>query len=128
MNLSELMQVFSSPATIHNLEVTDKLIASLITTLLGVGIVFVALTILLLVTSWMHKLIQPKAVHAPLPSTEEKPADDNEGELVAAISAAITMTMESDQSTIIIRNIRRVNDFHPQWSRAGIHSQLNSNL
>lgn len=125
MNLSELMQLFSSSETIHSLGLSDKILASLITTLLGVGITFCALIILLVVISWMRKLTQTQnSPEVPQQHTEQT----DEAEIVAAITAAIAMTMQSRQSNIVIRNIRRVNDFHPQWNRAGIRSQLNSNL
>ncbi len=129
MNLSELMQLFSSSATIHHLEISDKILASLVTTLLGMGITFSALIVLLFIISWMQKLFksETEVKDSAIPS-QQKPETDEE-EIVAAISSALIMKIqEGNSNNIIIRNIRRVDDFHPQWSKAGIRNQLDSTL
>ncbi len=133
MNLSQLMQLFSSPETIHNLEVADKFYASLITTVLGMGITFSALIILLFTISLMRRIMvrSPKSDQVPsLPASASGviETDDEEEEIVAVISAALAASLQTSHKNIVIRNIRRVQDFQPQWNRAGIQNQLNSNI
>ncbi len=129
MDLSKLMQLFSSPETIESLQLSDKIYASLITTLLGMGITFSALVILLFVISFMHKLtVKPETAKKATVSSEIPQKEGNEDELVAVITAAVVATMRCGRRNIMIRNIKRVNDFQPQWNRTGIHNQINSNL
>ncbi len=127
MNLYQLMELFSTAESIHSLVLSDKLYASLVTTILGMGITFSALIILLLAISLMHKCIAP-----PATITQEKPVDatveEDEAAVIAAITIAVAETMQTSRKNIIIRNIKRVNDFQPQWSRAGIRNQLNNSL
>lgn len=129
MDLSKLMQLFSSPETVESLQLSDKIYASLITTLLGMGITFSALIILLFVISFMRKLaVKPEPAAAITPPAAIQKEEENEDELVAAITAAVVATMRCGRRNIMIRNIKRVNDFQPQWNRTGIHNQINSNL
>ncbi|MBO9496012.1 OadG family protein [Thalassotalea sp. G20_0] len=66
--------------------------------LFGMGFVFLFLTLLVLVTSLMSTIIDryfqeplPSAVANPIPVNSQPSSSDDQGELVAAISAAIQM-------------------------------------
>jgi Na+-transporting methylmalonyl-CoA/oxaloacetate decarboxylase gamma subunit len=56
MQIVDLLATFSNPETFDSLTTTQRLMAGLVTTLLGMGITFVALVTLMVVTSFMDKL------------------------------------------------------------------------
>lgn len=134
MNITELLTQFANPETLKLLSFTDKLVAGLVTTLLGMGITFIALIILQVLISWMDRLInrsveQPaQSSVAPLPAVQvaPTPAKTDGDELVAAISAVIAVKLKTSVDNIVIRNIEKIEDRSPVWNRAGIIEQMNS--
>lgn len=136
MTTFELLKKFADPNLIQNLPVPDKLMAGLITTLLGMGITFLALIILMIIISSMDRLINRRAPAPAEPETgtavPEQAAgrgdlrDDNE--LVAVLTAVIAMKMKTSVGNIVIRNIEKIEDGSPNWNRAGIIEQMNSRL
>ena len=56
MEIVDLLATFSDPSTIKSLTASQRLMAGLVTTLLGMGITFVALVVLLFITSLFDKL------------------------------------------------------------------------
>ena len=139
MTTTELLAIFSNSDLINSLSFGDKLKAGLITTVLGMGITFSALVILLFIITWMNKLLnktpalsaapvnatppQTTEVTPPAPSTAE-----NDNEIVAAITTAIAMSLKTSASNIVIRNIEKIDNSSPQWNKAGIIEQMNSRL
>lgn len=137
MTTTELLEIFSNGELIESLSMGDKVTASLITTVLGMGITFSALVILLFIMIWMNKLLNktPAAVAAnqpaPAPKATPKPTAQpqvDENEIVAAITTAIAMSLGTSASNIVIRNIEKVEEQAPQWNRAGVIEQMNSRL
>ncbi len=133
MDLSHLLQAnlmldFSLPEKIHSLGFFSKLYASLVTTVMGMGITFFALVILLFTISLMRKLAVQEDLQQASVTPISPPVQEDDAEIVAAITVAIAETMQTNRKNIVIRSIRRVNDFQPQWNRAGIQNQLNSSL
>jgi len=136
MTTTELLKQFADPNVIQSLSITDKLIGGLITTLLGMGITFIALIILQIIISWMDRLINRTATAtgpAPLPAsvapatTHAAPVNlQDDQELVAVLTAAIAMKMKTSLGNIVIRNIEKIEDRSPAWNRAGIIEQMNS--
>jgi sodium pump decarboxylase gamma subunit len=136
MIVTELLAIFADPNAIHSLSSSDKLLAGLITTILGMGITFSALIILQFIISWMDKILNTKKAtptKAPItePTTEQLPKtqtksyqDDNE--LVAVIASVIAMKMKTSVENIVIKNIEKLDDRSPAWNRAGIIEQMNS--
>ncbi len=131
MDLSQLFQLFSNPGEIDTLGVGAKMTASLITTLVGMGITFSALIILMFAISWVNTLLNPKpaAAKPARPTTVDEGAADETAaeeidEVVAAIAAALELSLSPRRNHVIIRNIRRVKDFQPRWSQAGLMDQL----
>ena len=61
MVITELLSRFADPEIIHTLSLTDKLIAGLVATTLGMGITFVALVLLQMVIVLMDKLMHRPA-------------------------------------------------------------------
>ncbi|MBM9518635.1 OadG family protein [Desulforhopalus vacuolatus] len=132
MDLKTLMEIFSDPSRIEALSAGDKLNASLITTVVGMGITFTALIILLFAISLMNRVLAKKPEAEPSVSTQitgSVSADEEMDEVVAAITAAIDLYIRpSHNNKVIIRNIRRVQDFNPRWSQAGLIDQLERRL
>lgn len=133
MDTVELLRQFADPELIKSLSGTDKLMAGVVTTVLGMGITFTALIILQFVTSFMEKLSGEKKEEpaaAPQPAAASAPAADltRDEELVAVISAAVAMKLQTSVSKIVIRNIERVEDKSPMWSKTGILENLNNSV
>lgn len=136
MTATELLAKFADPQAMQQLASSDKLNAGLVTTILGMGITFVALLILMVLISWFDKLINPKRVQETTvakPSAQQAtptaaPEKGDDRELVAAITTALAITLKTPVDNIVIRNIVRVEDKSPAWNRAGIIEQMNSRL
>ncbi|MEE4252729.1 MAG: OadG family protein [Desulfuromusa sp.] len=138
MTVTELLALFANPDVMQTLSTPDKLLAGLITTILGMGITFTALIILQFIISWMDKLLnnskapQPKVpvtapAESPLTKAKTEPQQDD-NELVAVIASVIAMKMKTSVENIVIKNIEKIDDQSPAWNRAGIIEQMNSRL
>ncbi len=136
MTITELLAQFANPETISTLSFAHKLLAGLVTTVLGMGITFIALIILQVLISWMDRLINrgvaPK-INAPgtaaagnTTGDTQKTQDDSE--LVAVITGVIAMQLKTSVDNIVIKNIAKIEDRSPLWNRAGIIEQMNSRL
>ncbi|MFT5698775.1 MAG: sodium pump decarboxylase gamma subunit [Desulforhopalus sp.] len=138
MTTTELLATFANPELMKALPMGDKLSAGLITTVLGMGITFSALIILLIIISWMNRLLNrtpavvavPTSQSAVLTPVKVTPPETNtlekDNELVAAITTAIAMSLKTSTSNIVIRNIEKIEDRSPLWNRTGISEQMNS--
>ncbi|MBU1564490.1 MAG: OadG family protein [Proteobacteria bacterium] len=143
MTISELLAQFANPETIKSLAFTHKLLAGLITTVLGIGITFLALITLQFLISWMARLVNRTAAAAPIKASQpaaapprssatdeqkEHSEQKNDNELVAVITAVIAMKMKTTIDNIVIKNIKKIEDRSPLWNRAGIIEQMNTRL
>lgn len=133
MTTTEILAAFANPETMKSLGISDTLYAGLVTTVLGMGITFTALIVLLFVMALMDKMLNNRkeegAVVAPAPQPASPPAiqaNKDDGELIAAITTAIAMSLRTSTSNIIVRNIEKVEETTPQWNKAGIIEQMNS--
>ena len=108
-----------------------------VTTILGMGITFLSLIILQIVTSQFDRLNRRET---PPPANETAVTDRqaetkqlvkdstvNE-ELVAAVTTSLAIMLETSASSIVIRDIRRVADTTPVWSKAGIAEQVQNSV
>jgi glutaconyl-CoA/methylmalonyl-CoA decarboxylase subunit delta len=135
MTITELLAQFANPETISTLSFTYKLLAGLVTTVLGMGITFIALIILQVLISWMDRLINRSVVvkestqvfQTPV-NTSDTPEIQNDNELVAVIAGVIAMKLKTSVDNIVIKNITKIEDRSPLWNRAGIIEQMNSRL
>lgn len=140
MIVTELLARFADPNVMQSLSTSDKLLAGLITTILGMGITFSALVILQFIISWMDKILNsskappteaptvaPTASQAPETITDPEPEQDD-NELVAVIASVIAMKMKTSVENIVIKNIVKLDDRSPAWNRAGIIEQMNNRL
>lgn len=138
MTTTELMLQFSNPETLKNLSIGSKLMACLVTTVLGMGITFIALILLQFIISWMARLATPGNQPTPAvaevapssitPKTISQTAENDDLELTAVITAILAHHLHTTSDNIIIRNITRIEDSSPLWNRAGILEQINSRL
>ncbi len=133
MTTTELLAAFSQPETMKTLALSDTLYAGIVTTILGMGITFSALIILLFVISLMDKALnkkkQPDAVAPAQPEQQPaEPQQQDDGELIAAITTAIAMSLKTSTTNIVVRNIQKVENHTPQWHKAGILEQMNNRL
>ena len=138
MIVTELLAIFADPNAIHSLSSSDKLLAGLITTILGMGITFTALIVLQFIISWMDKLLNMQQApqssppltsptDSPLPkATPEPEPQQDDNELVAVIASVIAMKMKTSVENIVIKNIEKIDDQSPAWNRAGIIEQMNN--
>jgi len=133
MTTTELLAQFANPETLKTLSLGNKLLAGLVTTVLGMGITFIALILLQFLISWMDRLInrssKDEKTAVPVPEILTVPGVNNQvddGELVAVITATLAMQMKTSVDTIVIKNIRKIEDRSPLWNRAGIIEQMNS--
>lgn len=109
--------------------------------LVGICTVFVGLVILIGLIKLMETVIHgtakkesapaPAPVQAaPAPVVEEEPQED-EGELIAVIAAAVAAAMEAageeEPTGFVVRSIRRINNA-PAWNRAGREEQVYSRM
>ena len=108
----------------------------------GILTVFVALIILIglikvmeiVVGSVTKKKAAPTpapAAPAPAPVIEETAEEEDEGELIAVIAAAVAAAMEAEGAEeptgFVVRSIRRINNA-PAWNRAGREEQVYSRM
>ncbi len=132
MSVTELLAHFADPKLLETLSFSDKLMAGLVTTLLGMGVTFTALIILQFIISWMDTLLNKRekkpATEVKTESRVNETAQEDHNELVAVISSVIAMKMKTSASNIVIKNIEKVDDGIPAWHRAGIIEQMNSRL
>jgi sodium pump decarboxylase gamma subunit len=139
MTVTELLTRFANPDVMQTLTISDKLMAGLVTTILGMGITFIALILLQFMISWMDKILNNEkqtqtnsaatngaAIKQQKNTPKSHYHDDKE--LVAVIATAIAMKMKTSVDNIVIRNIEKLDDRSPAWNRAGIIEQMNSRL
>lgn len=108
----------------------------------GILTVFVALIILIGLIKVMELVIggvtkkkaapvPAPAAPAPAPAIEETAEEEDEGELIAVIAAAVVAAMEAagaeEPTGFVVRSIRRVNNA-PAWNRAGREEQVYSRM
>ncbi|NLK71965.1 MAG: OadG family protein [Clostridiales bacterium] len=137
MNDLSLMQRFADPELITQMSTADKMLGSLITTLLGMGITFIVLALLwgiiVLMTKVLNKPGKPDAATvAPTSGNQQKGEDtltaieQEDASLIAVITAAIAASLQKSGQSIIVKNIRRVSDNMPAWARAAKQEQIDS--
>ncbi len=132
--MMELLSQLADPEVIHTLSASDKLLAGLATTLLGMGITFLALIVLQVVIAVMERLLNRSGKPLPVPAPPRPAAavaagsaTDNR-ELIAVITAVLANQLGTRPERIVIRNIESVHNQQPAWGRAGIIEQMNSRL
>lgn len=135
-----LIERFANPELLKQMTLNEKLMASLIVTILGMLITFVVLMILwgviVLMTKALNKEEKQKTSQAIETKVESKAKDikeesinvldDENEELVAIITAAVAASLKKSTHNIIVRNIVRVGDRSPAWAKLAKQEQLDS--
>jgi len=127
-----LLDKFANPEMIHSLTFGEKMLATFYTTVSALIIIWI-MTVLL---SKFVRAIENKG-KADIVEVKEAPqaikqaetvtdAEENDEELVAVISAAVAVSLNTSIHNIVVTNIVRVNDATPSWGVAGRTDQLNS--
>ena len=124
----------------------EILVTSLKVTVLGMGIVFIALVGLVLIIEALHRITGGKigkrkeagiertaVVHEQKVEPEESAVlktgmDEETEELVAVITAAIAASLHRSTHDIMVRSIRRVPAITPVWNRASRQEQISARL
>lgn len=115
---------------------SNTFIYALIVTLMGMGIVFLVLLLLQFMLKTMevvfHKekkagsavtqVSAAKAAEAPVPQIDDEEVADD-GQLMAVITAAVVSCLGGN-SNIVVRNIRRVDDYTPAWGMVSRTEQM----
>ena len=112
------------------------MIYGLVVTLLGIGIVFLVLILLQNILKLMEtvfykekkaglgavKVSEAKPVEADVPQVNaaEEASDD---QLVAVLTAAVISCLGGN-SSIVVKNIRRVDDLTPAWGKVSRAEQM----
>lgn len=131
-----MLTILSAAAT-DAMTMGEKASMGGITMLVGLGTVFLGLVILigaikvltLLVGEKKKKQADPPAsapVPAPAPVAAAPVAQEDEGELIAVLSAAVAMMTEGTGGKYRITSFRRVGTNAPAWNRAGRQSMISS--
>lgn len=142
MGISELLVQLANPETIKTLSFTEKMAGGLIVTFLGMGITFLALILLQVIIDLLARIMvklerpaEEAVVTALLENTAMETAledgvkeNGDEEEIVAVITAAVAMQMQTAAENVVIRNIRKIEAPAPQWRIAGILDQMNTRL
>jgi len=135
-------------SSIDTMTLGEKFLGSLQVTLLGVAVVFLALALLFVIIMVLEKFIhqaesgaeKKKAQKAAAAATKEaagKPltgvqAEDTQeedmGQLVAVITAAVAASLHTSTHNIVVRNIVRTPDTAPAWNRLGRMQQINQRV
>ena len=130
MNLSQAV------ITGKGVTMADALSTGGMTTVVGLGIVFAVLVILMIVL-YLFKLIfykEPKKLvtkepEAPKEATEVKSeATEDEDELIAILTAAVAASLNTSTYNLQIKSYRRVKDNRPAWNKEGLRETIGNRL
>ena len=117
----------------------SNLLDGLSTTLIGMLIVFFGLLVLIMCITVMHKVMTGGQKKKELPAQEapviqnpapepviEEPEEDD-GELIAVISAAIAAVWDNQESGFVVRRVRRISN-SPLSARLARDEQMYSHF
>ncbi len=116
--------------------VSDMFGYGLIVTGVGMGMTFIVLIglayMLDLLKVVSNRGAEKKTEIISIEDTDEplqavRTAEEDEGELLAAISAALTAFMGSS-SNLVVRSVKRTEDNTPVWAKVGRHEQMLNRL
>lgn len=136
----QVLENFRHADTFVQMSMSEKLLATGYVILLGMGITFIALILIWVITMLMSKII--KKFETKKTGTVETPRqnvsaqsigtpqaasiiEEDADELIAVISAAIAASLNTSMHNIIVKNIRRVPDNTPVWGKTGRSEVMN---
>lgn len=122
-----VLEQFANPELLDGLSFGDKLSGSIMVTILGMGITFLALIILMGATMLLSKLAYreaPAVVKVPAKKAVKKEVpiatEDDDEELIAVLSAAIAASTGKAVNSIVVRGYREVTNGIPAWSGSSL--------
>lgn len=121
MNISQLIEALKDPSIV--LSFSDKLLVGVSVALLAMVIVFIILlTIAGIITLLQRdgsnkKQITPKVVESMEVNKVEEENNEDIGELVSVITAAIASATGNSTNNIVVRKIQRTNNNRTSWER-----------
>lgn len=127
MNLSQAM------ITGKGVTLSEALTTGGLTTVVGLGIVFGVLVILMIVLylfkvffykepkkTEVKSAVQEAAEIAPVKSDDLEDTD----ELIAVITAAVAASLNTSTYNLKIKSLRRIDDKRPSWNKAGLRETI----
>lgn len=138
-----VLERFKHAETFVEMDLGERLLATGYVIILGMVITFTALVLIWFLTAVMSKTIQklesknsvvkvkagpaaPVATPAPAPVVNSVVVDEDDGELIAVITAAIAASLNTSLHNIRVSNIRRISDSTPVWGKSGRSEVMNA--
>ena len=131
-----LMEIFSNPDVMHTLTFGQKMLASTITMIMGLGITFTVLILIWIFISLMGKALgtnkkaapaaaaaAPAAAPAETKAPVEEASDDS---LVAVIAAAIAAYQGANANNLVVKKITRLSGDNTPWGVSGLEDRLDT--
>lgn len=126
MNISEAL------LTGKGVTLSDAFSFGGLTAVLGMGIVFSVLLVLMIVLH-LFKVIfhnQPKkqeVTAAPVQETVAEPENEmDDDELIAVLTAAVAASLNTSTYNLNIKSYRRIDNTRPAWNREGLRETINN--
>ncbi len=131
-----LMEIFSNPDTMHSLTFGEKMLASTITMIMGLGITFTVLILSWIFIAIMGKVLETgkkpeaapaAAAAAPAPVETKAPVEEASGDsLVAVIAAAIAAYQGANANNLVVKKITRLSGDNTPWGASGLEDRLDT--
>lgn len=121
MNISQLLEALKDPSSV--LSLGEKLLVGVSVAILSMVVVFIILLLIALIITLLQKDKSSKNERKPELILENKAVetqkDENEdfGELVSVITAAIAAATGNSTNNIVVRKIQRSNNNKTNWER-----------
>ena len=126
MNISEAL------LTGKGVTLSDAFSFGSLTAVLGMGIVFAVLVVLMIVL-YLFKVIfhkQPKkqeVTATPVQETAAEPENEmDDDELIAVLTAAVAASLNTSTYNLNIKSYRRIDNTRPAWNREGLRETINN--
>lgn len=122
MNISQLLEAVKDPSS--TLSMGEKLLAGVSVAVLSMAVVFIVLVVIALIITILQrdgsKKVKEDNIEVIKQKEDEiKEVNNNEdlGELVSVITAAIAATTGNSTNNIVVRKIQRSNNTKTSWER-----------
>ena len=122
MNISQLLEAVKDPSS--TLSMGEKLLAGVSVAVLSMAVVFIVLVVIALIITILQrdgsKKVKEDNIELIKQKEDEiKEVNNNEdlGELVSVITAAIAATTGNSTNNIVVRKIQRSNNTKTSWER-----------
>ena len=122
MNISQLLEAVKDPSS--TLSMGEKLLAGVSVAVLSMAVVFIVLVVIALIIAILQRDKSKKVKEDNIElikqkEDEIKDVNNNEdlGELVSVITAAIAATTGNSTNNIVVRKIQRSNNTKTSWER-----------